>query len=75
MVGMLQILTYMFAFYLVLKALEILQVGVASSRENRSGMIMWGCILVLICVAAAFVFVAQQDSMAGRISAGMSHMP
>lgn len=34
MAGMLQIITYLLAFYLVMKGVEILQIGLASSREN-----------------------------------------
>jgi hypothetical protein len=36
---MLQILTYMLAFYLVVKGMEILQIALASNREKRDGII------------------------------------
>jgi hypothetical protein len=32
MAGMLQILTYLLAFYLIIKGIEVLQIGLASSR-------------------------------------------
>lgn len=43
MAGMLQIMTYMMAFYLVLKGVEILQIGLASNRSSRKGLIVLGC--------------------------------
>ena len=39
MAGMLQIITYLLAFYLVMKGVEILQIGLASSRENTGPLI------------------------------------
>jgi hypothetical protein len=68
-VGMLQILTYMLAFYLVLKGLEILQIALASSRpqEERSRIVSWGTIVLIACVIAAIVFVVMQDHQAARI--------
>lgn len=71
MVGMLQIITYLLAVYLVLKGIEILQIGLASSRQERSGMIVLGTICVVGCVIAAFVFVGMQDNMASSVSNGM----
>lgn len=71
MVGMLQILTYMFAFYLVLKGVEILQIAAASGRENRGGIILWGVIVLLACCVAAVVFIGWQENMARSVSAGM----
>lgn len=74
MVGMLQIITYMLAFYLILKGFEILQIGLASSRDNRGGLIALGTLCVIACVIAAIAFVAMQESMASSISSGMSHI-
>jgi len=68
-VGMLQILTYMLAFYLVLKGVEILQIGLASSRpaEERSRIVALATIVLIVCIIAAIVFVAMQDHQAARI--------
>lgn len=71
MVGMLQIITYVLAFYLVLKGIEILQIGVASNRENRSGMITTGVVVLIICIIAAIAFVGMQDEMAKHVSSGL----
>jgi hypothetical protein len=66
---MLQILTYMLAFYLVLKGVEILQIGLASSRpaEERSRIVALATIVLIVCIIAAIVFVAMQDHQAARI--------
>jgi ABC-type glycerol-3-phosphate transport system permease component len=68
-VGMLQILTYMLAFYLVLKGLEILQIGLASSLpdEERSRLAVFATIVLIACIIAAIVFVVMQDHQAARI--------
>ena len=51
MAGMLQIITYLLAFYLVVKGVEILQIALASNRQDRSGIIALG---VLALAATAF---------------------
>ncbi|MBN8260977.1 MAG: hypothetical protein J0L59_01475 [Xanthomonadales bacterium] len=68
MAGMLQILTYMLAFYMVLKGIEILMIAFASSRESRGGMIFAGALTLLACMVAAVAFVGWQDGMAMRLS-------
>ena len=42
MAGMLQILTYMLAFYFILKGIEILQIALSSNRDKRGGIIALG---------------------------------
>ena len=44
MAGMLQILTYLLAFYLVVKGIEVLQIALASPREKRGGIIVLGSV-------------------------------
>jgi len=68
MVGMIQILTYMFAFYLVVKGMEILQIGLASNREHRGGLILTGIVVLAACFAAAVLFVHLQDAQAVLVS-------
>ena len=72
MAGMLQIITYLLAFYLVIKGLEILQIGLASNRENRNGLIMFGILVLIACTIAAFSFSCMQDRQAGSISRQMT---
>ena len=56
MVGMLQIIAYLLAFYLVVKGIEILQIALASQRVQRGGII------------AAIAFVHLQDQQAMSVS-------
>ena len=48
MAGMLQVITYLLAFYLVVKGCEILQIALASNREKRMGIILFGAISILV---------------------------
>jgi hypothetical protein len=70
-IGMLQILTYMFAFYLVVKGVEVLQVGLASSRASRVGPIVLGALTLGACILAAAAFVSMQDRQATASSGSM----
>ncbi|PZT99867.1 MAG: hypothetical protein DI624_04125 [Brevundimonas sp.] len=72
MAGMLQIMTYMMAFYLVLKGVEILQIGLASNRSSRKGLIVLGALTLFACVFAAIGFVGMQDNQAQHLSSSMS---
>lgn len=67
MAGMLQIITYLLSFYLVIKGVEILQIALASNRENRAGIITFGVLVLLACIVAAAGFVAMQDGQAIKI--------
>lgn len=68
MAGMLQIITYLLAFYLVIKGVEVLQIGIASNRASRSVVIAIGILTVAACVIAAFSFVKMQDDQAEVVS-------
>lgn len=67
MAGMLQILTYLLSFYLVIKGVEILQIALASSRQNRNGLIWLGFLVLLACIVAAAGFSTMQDHQAASI--------
>lgn len=69
MVGMIQILTYLLAFYLVLKGLEILQIALASNRPSRGGQIFLGVVVLGACIFAAVGFTHMQDRQAQSIGA------
>lgn len=71
MAGMLQILTYLLCFYLVVKGVEILQIGLASGRADRRPVIILGALTLVACVLAALVFVNMQDSQAHMMSASI----
>jgi glucose dehydrogenase len=64
MAGMLQVLTYLFSFYLVIKGIEVLQIGLASGRSNRSGLVLFGVLTFAICAVAAVGFSDMQDNQA-----------
>lgn len=66
MIGMLQILTYLFAFYLVVKGVEVLQIALASSRQNRAGIIILGVLVLGACVVAGIAFCVMQDLQASH---------
>jgi hypothetical protein len=72
MAGMLQILTYMLAFYFVLKGLEILQIALASNRDKRGGIIAIGVLTLIGCVIAAIAFASMQDQQAVSLSQSMN---
>ena len=61
MAGMIQIITYMLAFYLVIKGCEVLQIALASNREKRAGIILFGGLVLAACIVAAIGFVYMQD--------------
>jgi len=72
MTGMLQIITYMLGFYLVVKGVEVLQIGLASNRSSRVGMIALGILTVFACVIAAGAFVYMQDRQAMSMNQRLS---
>jgi hypothetical protein len=75
MAGMLQIITYLLAFYLVMKGVEIFQIGLASSRERRSALIAIGVISIAACVLAGGFFVKMQDDQAMSLQRSTSSFP
>lgn len=68
MAGMLQIITYLLGIYLVVKGIEVLQIGLASSREKRSGLVVIGLLTFCGCVFSAWTLVQMQDSQASSMS-------
>ena len=68
-------MTYMFAFYLVVKGVEILQIALASSRESRSGIIALGVLTLIGCSFAAIAFVNLQERHASSIGSTMGALP
>lgn len=72
MLGMMQVVVYMLAFYFVLKGVEILQIGLASGRTDRKALIIIGAISIAVCAAAAFGFVKMGDDQARASSSNVS---
>jgi hypothetical protein len=71
MVGMLQIITWLLAFYLVLKGVEILQIALASPRENRSTILLIGWLALIGSVVVAFSIVALQEGQASSVGSSL----
>lgn len=75
MAGMLQIITYLLSFYLVMKGAEILQIALASNREKRTGIIIFGALCLVACIYAAWEFIELQDAQARHINSIGSSNP
>lgn len=71
MAGMLQIITYLLSFYLILKGIEILQIALASNRQHRFGILLLGVLTLIACLVAAGGFVSMQDKQAQSLSRSM----
>lgn len=71
MAGMLQIITYLLSFYLVIKGIEILQIGLSSNRQKRGGLIIIGLLTLSACVIGAGAFSVMQDEQAASIGRSM----
>ena len=52
----------MLAFYLVIKGCEVLMTALASNRDNRTHLITFGALVLVVCVVAAILFVSWQDA-------------
>ncbi|MBX9724964.1 MAG: hypothetical protein K2X81_26400 [Candidatus Obscuribacterales bacterium] len=72
MTGMLQIITYLLGVYLIVKGIEVLQIGLASNRENRIGLVVIGFITLCGCTYASWTFVSMQDQQASSLSTSAS---
>lgn len=70
MLGMMQIVIYMLAAYMILKGVEILQIGQASTHESRGKLITRGIVTLVICVVMAIGFVIWGDMQASASSPG-----
>lgn len=68
---MLRIITYMLVFYIPLKGIEIFQIAAASSRQNCTGIITWGVVVLLACRTAVIGFVVMQENMATSVASGI----
>jgi uncharacterized membrane protein HdeD (DUF308 family) len=75
MAGMLQIITYLLAFYLIMKGVEILQIGLASGREPRTPMVVIGVLSIIACGIAGYSFVTWQDQQAISMQSNMPLLP
>lgn len=75
MAGMLQIITYLLAAYLVFKGVEIFQIALSSSRENRTVPLMIGGMAIVASILVAALAVTLQDAQAKSLSSATSSLP
>jgi len=71
MIGMIQILTYLLGVYLVFKGVEIFQIALMSSREERTGGLVIGGLAIVLAIGAAVYFVDMADRQAQSVSNSM----
>lgn len=67
MIGMLQVITWLGGLYLIVKGIEVLQIGLASSRPDRKPLIIIGLVTLGICVCGAVFIVQAQDEQAAAV--------
>lgn len=72
MVGMIQVLTYLLAIYLVLKGFEMLMLALCCTRPDRerARLIVLGIVVAIGCGVAAFLIVVAQEIQAHSIGGG-----
>lgn len=75
MAGMLQIITYILCFYLLVKGVEVLQIALASGRDRRTAMLVIGGLTLAACTIAAGAFVSMQDNQAMSLSSSFTPPP
>jgi hypothetical protein len=74
MLGMLQIITYLLCVYLVFKAVEILQIALASECKCRVAARVIGVIALGAGIMLAFYFTHTIDQHAMSVSVSMKHL-
>lgn len=72
---MLQILTYMFAFYMVLKGLEFVHRAMASNQPKRQPLFVFAGLTLAACIVAAVGFVKMQEEQALDVATPSLTMP
>lgn len=75
MVGMLEIMTYLFCIYLVFKGVEILQIGIMGSQDRRVTGVSIGAVMVVVALIFAVVFAILITNQADAVSDGMKNVP
>jgi uncharacterized membrane protein (DUF485 family) len=74
MVGMIQILTYLFCVYLVFKGVEIFQIAwMSSSPQKENGMIA-GAVMIAVSIIAAAAFYYLINEQAERVSGALQNI-
>jgi len=75
MIGLMQIMIYMLAVYLVFKGVEILQIALMSSRSNRTLGIIIGILAIAIAIMVGGGLTFWAELQAASISDRMNNLP
>lgn len=75
MVGLMQIMIYMLAVYLVFKGFEIFQIAFMSTSRSRKMGIFLGVACIVVAVILGIGFSAWGDSVAQSIGDRMNAVP
>jgi len=62
---MLQLIGFLLCFYLVFKGYEILQIALASSREDKSKIVAWGVMWFVWSIIIAAIFAMMFFAVGG----------
>jgi uncharacterized membrane protein (DUF485 family) len=70
MLGMMQIMIWLFCLYLVFKGVEIFQIAFTSARTDwsRKTGIVLGVVMVGVAIVATAVFIFLEESMAAQVT-------
>jgi hypothetical protein len=71
MVGMLQIITYLLCVYLVFKAVEIFNIGLASNSDIRDASMAIGALAIIASIVLSIYFTNVIDGQAQAVASSM----
>ena len=77
MLGMMQIMIWMFCLYLIFKGIEIFQIALVSPREGKAKIagVALGIVMVVAAGISAIVFFVLEESMAHSIQNSQTTFP
>lgn len=75
MVGLMQIMIYMLAVYLVFKGIEIFQIALMSNRDGRTIGLVLGVACIGVALVAGVGFSYWADTLAQSIGDRMNALP
>lgn len=61
MIGLVQILIYLGAVHLIVKGIEIIQIGNSAPENIRKRAVKFGIIVLFVCILIAIAFIMWQD--------------
>jgi hypothetical protein len=75
MAGFIQILIYMLCVYMVLKGVEIFQIGLANNTDSRRFALTIGWLSLIGSILAAGVFLIFEEMYAANFGERMNNLP